>query len=108
MTLRNLLSRLTAGGGPLALSALAIGGVFRIVAFVRGAVIASYFGLSSLTDAYSSVRQFPLMVGQVSPAQIVWCSALKQGCALLMSIRDCFQQPEMHLPDNSMAGAQEA
>lgn len=42
--------------------ALALGGVFKLSAFAREAFITWRFGLSSVTDAYFALQQFPLTV----------------------------------------------
>lgn len=50
------------GSGPavLLLISLATGGIFKLSAFAREAFIAAKFGLSSVTDAYFGLQQFPL------------------------------------------------
>jgi peptidoglycan biosynthesis protein MviN/MurJ (putative lipid II flippase) len=41
-------------------AAIAVSGLFKIAAFAREAFIATRFGLSSVTDAYFAIQQFPL------------------------------------------------
>jgi peptidoglycan biosynthesis protein MviN/MurJ (putative lipid II flippase) len=41
-------------------AAIAVSGLFKVAAFAREAFIAARFGLSSVTDAYFAIQQFPL------------------------------------------------
>jgi hypothetical protein len=81
MNLKRLLLRFTGGGGLLGLLALAAGGLFKIAAFVREAFIASHFGLSGL---------------------------IAEGCALLASLRSCFERTATALLEPEMVRVQEA
>jgi peptidoglycan biosynthesis protein MviN/MurJ (putative lipid II flippase) len=54
------LSRYGSGPAALLLISLATGAIFKLSAFAREAFIAAKFGLSSVTDAYFGLQQFPL------------------------------------------------
>lgn len=58
--MRTLLQRLRSRSALLVVFTLAAGAIFKLSAFAREAFIASRFGLSSLTDAYFALQQFPV------------------------------------------------
>jgi putative peptidoglycan lipid II flippase len=62
MNFRKPLPRFARDGGLLAVLTLGIAGLFKITAFGREAFIASWFGLSSVTDAYFAFQQLPVML----------------------------------------------
>jgi hypothetical protein len=46
--------------------------------------------------------------GRLSAPMLIWCSVIAEGCALLLSLRSCFERTETGLLKPEMAGAQEA
>jgi peptidoglycan biosynthesis protein MviN/MurJ (putative lipid II flippase) len=46
--------------------------------------------------------------GRLSAPTVIWCSVLCEGCALLVSLRSCFQQTGSETLEPALAGVQEA
>ena len=60
MNLRNLITGERSRALFLITLAVAVSGLFKVAAFAREAFIAARFGLTSVTDAYFAIQQFPL------------------------------------------------
>lgn len=81
------------------------------------AIVARYLFATSQGNGYVRRQLFAYLLanlvrvafwGRLGAPGVIWCSVFAEGCALLVSLRSCFQSSERTVREPVLAGAQEA